>query len=141
MAQAQDSNPMLQPPMPPAQPPALQEGALAPVGPVGPEGQSNAPGPQGEQPPMPWQQPQPTQVTEATFMAARLRESLAEAANLRQMVADLQVENAGLRAKQAQAEIAQLDKAYQVGQGTMLVGKADGTFWRLPKQPQQQPAT
>lgn len=124
MARAQDSELMHQPPMPPAQPPVPQEGA--------PDASTDA----EEAQPAPWQQPQPVQVTEATFLAARLREALAESANLRQLVADLQVENSKLRAKQAQAEIDQLDATYKVGQGTVLVGKADGTYWRLPKQPQ-----
>lgn len=122
MAQAQDSNPMHQPPGPQLLP---QEGATPPA-------------PAAAAAPAPQMPPGATQVHEATFLAARLREALAESANLRQMVADLQAENARMRAAQAQAEIEQLDKAHNVGKGTMLVKKADGTYWRLPNQQAQQ---
>ncbi|MGD9725423.1 MAG: hypothetical protein AB7L09_03455 [Nitrospira sp.] len=115
MAKAEDSNPMYQPPLPPME----TTGAATPS-------------------PAPWQQPQPVQVTEATFLAARLRESLAEAANLRQLVAELQLENSRLRAKAVQDEIDRLDKDHKIGQGSLLVSKADGTYWRMP-QPQSQP--
>jgi len=124
MAHAQDSDVLYQPPMPPT--PALHEG-------TGQDPERPAPYHAPAQP-MPWQQGQPTQVTEATFLAARLREALAEAANLRQAVADLQVENSKLRAVTVQVEIDKLEKTYQVGRGTTLVGKADGTYWRMPQQ-------
>jgi hypothetical protein len=65
---------------------------------------------------------------------------LAEAANLRALVADLQKVNSDMRAQMAQAEINRLDAEYNVGDGTILQAKPDGTFWRLPKSAiQQQP--
>ena len=66
------------------------------------------------------------------FLAARLRETLAESANLRDLVADLQKENARLRANEAQAEINGLDSEFNVGQGTVLQKRPDGTYWRIP---------
>jgi hypothetical protein len=45
-----------------------------------------------------------------------------------------------MRAQMAQAEINRLDAEYNVGDGTILQAKPDGTFWRLPKSAiQQQP--
>jgi len=74
----------------------------------------------------------PVQVDRATFLAARLREMLAESANLRDLVADLQKENARFRANEAQSEINSLDQEFNVGQGTILQRRPDGTFWRIP---------
>lgn len=85
-------------------------------------------------PPAETQEPQPEQVGPEVFLAARLRETLAEAANLRQLVAELQVENARYKAQLAQKEIDSLDKDFGVGQGTVLQKKPDGTVWRLPVQ-------
>lgn len=95
-----------------------------------------APAPAAEQvvqPPAPTE-PSPVQVEESVFLAARLRETLAEAANLRQLVAELQLENSRLRAAQDQAEINNLDSTYDVGAGTRLLRRQDGTYWRLPKE-------
>ena len=119
-------NPMYQPPVPPAQP-------AAPVVPPveAPVVVQTTP------PPSQPAAPQAQQVEEKVFLAARLRESLAELANWRQTAAELQLENSQLKARLAQAEIQRLDATYDVGKGTMLVGKEDGTFWRLPKQQQQ----
>jgi len=74
----------------------------------------------------------PVQVGKEVFLAARLRETLAESANLRDQVANLLKENAGLRANEAQTEINGLDKEFDVGQGTILQKRADGTYWRIP---------
>lgn len=81
--------------------------------------------------------PQPIEVDQAVFLAARLRETLAEAANLRHTVAELQAENARLRANAAQTEINQLEADYNVGSGTVLQKRPDGTYWRLPVQSRQ----
>ena len=75
----------------------------------------------------------PVQVSEATFLAAQLREALTDAANLRHQVAELQVEIVRLHTRAAQVEINRLDKTYGIGEGTVLVGKTDGTFWRVPQ--------
>ena len=75
----------------------------------------------------------PLQVDAAVFLAARLRESISEGANLRQLVADLQTELARLKAKLDQTEIERLDAAYNVGSGTILQARPDGTYWRIPK--------
>ena len=75
----------------------------------------------------------PIQVDKSVFLAARLREMIAEAANLRSLVAELQKENATLRAQVAQAEIDKLDQEYDVGNGTILQARQDGTYWRVPR--------
>jgi hypothetical protein len=80
----------------------------------------------------------PVQVGKEVFLAARLRETLAESANLRDLVADLQKENARLRANEAQTEINGLDAEFNVGQGTILQKRPDGTYWRIPKELVQQ---
>ena len=80
----------------------------------------------------------PVQVDRAVFLAARLRETLADAANLRNLVAELQKELATMRAGAAQAEIDRLDQDYDVGSGTVLHSRPDGTFWRIPKSVIQQ---
>jgi len=83
----------------------------------------------------------PTQVDRATFLAARLRELLAEAANLRDHNADLlsevgslRKENSNYKAGLAQAEINGLDEEYDVGKGTILQKRQDGTYWRIPRE-------
>lgn len=83
----------------------------------------------------------PVQVDQATFMAARLRETLAELANLRDYNADLlselaalRKENAAFKASAAQAEIDRLDQEYDVGKGTILQKRPDGTYWRIPRE-------
>lgn len=87
----------------------------------------------------------PVQVDHATFLAARLRETLAELANLRDQNADLlsevgalRKENAKYKANLAQAEIDRLDEEFDVGQGTILQKRKDGTYWRLPREALQQ---
>lgn len=80
----------------------------------------------------------PVQVDRATFLAARLREALATEANLRDAIANLQKENARLRAIQAQGEIDGLDAEFNVGQGTVLQKRPDGTYWRIPQEMLQQ---
>jgi hypothetical protein len=76
----------------------------------------------------------PTQVDASVFLAARLREVTAEAANLRTLVADLQAELARMKASAAQAEIDRLDQVYNVGSGTILQKREDGTYWRIPRE-------
>lgn len=80
----------------------------------------------------------PVQVDAAVFLAAQLREVLAEAANLRTLVAELQTVNAQLRAQTTQVRVAQLDEIYKVGSGTILQARPDGTYWRLPQSAVQQ---
>jgi len=75
----------------------------------------------------------PTQVDAAVFLAARLREAVTEAANLRTLVAELQTELARLRAQADQAEINRLDSTYNVGAGSILQARPDGTYWRIPR--------
>ena len=87
----------------------------------------------------------PVQVDKATFLAARLREVIAEAANLRTANADLlsevgalRKENANYKANIDQAEIDGLDAEYDVGKGTILQKRKDGTYWRIPREALQQ---
>ncbi len=80
----------------------------------------------------------PVQVDASVFLAARLREVTAEAANLRSLVADLQVELARMKALAAQVEIDRLDQTYNVGSGSILQARSDGTYWRLPRSAVQQ---
>ena len=75
----------------------------------------------------------PVQVDAAVFLAARLRESVTEAANLRTLVAELQTELARLRAQADQVEISKLDSTYNVGAGSILQARTDGTYWRIPR--------
>ena len=75
----------------------------------------------------------PVQVDASVFLAARLREVTAEAANLRMLVADLQSELARMKANEAQIEIDRLDQVYKVGNGTVLQKRDDGTFWRTTR--------
>ena len=77
-------------------------------------------------------EPQPVQVPDAVFLAARLRQSLLENAELKKLVAELQGELVTLRAKLTQEEVAKLDRDYQIGAGTVLQARTDGTYWRLP---------
>jgi hypothetical protein len=63
---------------------------------------------------------------------------VAEAANLRTLVAELQTELARVRAQLDQNEIDALDSAYNVGKGSVLQKRPDGTYWRIPKSALQQ---
>jgi hypothetical protein len=76
--------------------------------------------------------PVPVQVERVVFLAARLRELLATEANLRTLVAELQSENALFRAKQSQSEIDGLEAEFDVGEGTVLQKRPDGSVWRIP---------
>jgi hypothetical protein len=78
------------------------------------------------------------QVDASVFLAARLRETMAEAANLRTLVAELQTELARTRAQLDQVEINSLDSTYNVGKGSILQRRPDGTYWRIPKSALQQ---
>lgn len=105
------------PPAPPAPPAAPQDKADTPA--VDPK--------------------EPVQVEQEVFLAARLRETLAELANLRDHNADLltelgilRKENAKFKASVAQIEINKLDADFNVGQGTVLQRRPDGTYWRVP---------
>jgi len=80
----------------------------------------------------------PEQVGPEVFLAARLRETMAEAANLRTLVAELQTDLARLRAQMDQSEINALDSTYNVGKGSILQRRPDGTYWRIPKSALQQ---
>ena len=77
--------------------------------------------------------PEAVQVDRAVFLAARLREVIASEANLRDEVANLLKENAQFRAIQAQREIDVLDSEFDVGKGTILQKRPDGTYWRIPE--------
>lgn len=114
--------------LPPVAPPALPVEGAQPAAAPAPAPEAAAPGPAV-----------PVQVDRTTFLAARLRETLAEAANLRDQNADLlkevgalRKENAAYRADIAQAEIDGLDKEFDVGKGTILQRRPDGTYWRIP---------
>lgn len=74
----------------------------------------------------------PVQVDRSVFMAARLREALAEVVSLRALVANLQKENFDLKAQQTQSQVDALDKEFDVGPGSVLQQRTDGTCWRLP---------
>jgi hypothetical protein len=80
----------------------------------------------------------PVQVDASVFLAARLRETMAEAANLRTLVAELQTALAHTKAQLDQNEIDALDSAYNVGKGSILQKRPDGTYWRLPNSTLQQ---
>ena len=93
------------------------------------EGDKGPQGPAGEG---------PVQVDKATFLAARLREALSEVARLREILGELQVENGRLRAETLKVEIGKIDEEFDVGQGTILQARSDGTYWRVPRSAVQQ---